>query len=260
MNNSLGKSRFTWREGQQCAVSLTYDDGLPVHTSLVAPLLEELGLRGTFYVPVHKSDLSEHPEQWRRLAQADHELGNHTLFHPCRRVPPEAYPWLEKAYDLSAYTPRRLRDEVQVANFILRLIDGKTARTFANPCCHTTIGAGSAARPIGTLIKDLFVAARGAWTDAVIRPSEGTDRMNLGCISADGHSFPWLVQHVEQARACGGWAVFMIHGIGRDTHSFFLETETHRQFVEWLADQGRAVWTAPFIEIASGWRHALRAR
>ena len=61
---------FAWPAGVQCAVSLTYDDGLPIHPSQVGPTLEQYGLRGTFYPPT-LSDLRHHPEAWRRLAAAD---------------------------------------------------------------------------------------------------------------------------------------------------------------------------------------------
>jgi len=72
-----------WPDATQCAVSLSYDDSVPVHHREVAPLLEKHGLRGTFYL----SALTiENPEAWKIVAAAGHELGNHSLFHPCRRI------------------------------------------------------------------------------------------------------------------------------------------------------------------------------
>ncbi len=60
------ETTFHWPASLEAAVSLTYDDGLPVHTALVGPTLERHDLRGTFYPPI-PSDLRDHPEHWRLL-------------------------------------------------------------------------------------------------------------------------------------------------------------------------------------------------
>lgn len=242
-------SAFRWPTPFEAAVSLTYDDGLPVHTEVVGPLLQEHGLRGTFYVPA-LSDLGDHPEHWRRLARDGHELGNHTLFHPCRRLPPEQYAWLDPAYDLAAYSPARLRDELAAANLLLRLIDGRNERSLGTTCGHITIGLGNDEQPIKPIIADLFVAARGAINGATARPHEGVDLLDVGCISVDGRSLAELQEIVEEARAQRGWAVLLAHGIGPDSHHRYLDTEVHAQFIAWLAGQN-GLWVAPFVEIAS---------
>lgn len=242
-------SSFPWPKQTQCAVSLTYDDGLPIHYSLVGPLLHDHGMYGTFY-PMVQSDLAQHPQQWCQLARLGHELGNHSVFHPCRRTPVEEYPWLDEAYDLCAYSPARLRSELAVANFVLELIDGHTERTYGNTCCDTTIGRGEHELPMDDVLADLFVAARGALTNTIAQPDPTLNLMNVGCIAADGRSFADLIEVVEQARAYGGWAVLMIHGIGADTHDLHLDQETHTQFIQWLSQQRQTVWTAPFITVA----------
>ena len=90
-----------WPAAHQAAVSLTFDDGLDVHLEVVMPLLEAAGLRGTFYVnpgrqaddgPRDRSQLSDedYKEKWTRqipgwqaAAARGHEVGNHTVDHPC---------------------------------------------------------------------------------------------------------------------------------------------------------------------------------
>jgi Ser-tRNA(Ala) deacylase AlaX len=120
----------------RACVSLTYDDALPVHHELVAPLLEKHGLRATFYVPCGPHFLAE-ADRWRSIAAAGHELGNHTIFHPCRG----ARTWLDPVYDMAGYTARRWSDEVALANGILRLIDGHATRSYGNTCHENSIGA-----------------------------------------------------------------------------------------------------------------------
>src|SRR5687767_11495791 len=57
---------FHWPRGRSCAVSLTYDDTLPVHFEYVGPALEARGVLGTFYLLI-KTDLKAHFERWRAL-------------------------------------------------------------------------------------------------------------------------------------------------------------------------------------------------
>ncbi len=240
---------FHWPSSFRAAVSLTYDDALPIHTTLVGPTLEQHGLRATFYLPI-LSPLRHDPDRWRLMAAAGHELGNHTIFHPCRRIPVENYAWVDASYDLAAYSPDRLRAELDVANFVLSLVDGKTQRTFGTTCCHTTIGQGAQEQPIGPLLADRFVAVRGALTQQIAVPTGALDLLNVECIHADGRSMEELQAIVEAAQAQRGWAVLMIHGVGPDTHHLHVDPDVHRQFIAWLAEQS-TVWTAPFIEVAA---------
>ena len=53
----------------------------------------------------------------------------------------------------------------------------------------------------------------------------------------------------EDARACGGWLVYMFHGVGQGTHSLFVDEEEHRMFITWLGQQ-KDIQIAPFRDIA----------
>lgn len=60
-------------------VALTFDDGPTSRTPEVLRLLNEAGIRATFYL--NGTDLRANPEHGRRIADAGHELGNHTDTH-----------------------------------------------------------------------------------------------------------------------------------------------------------------------------------
>ncbi|WP_280784689.1 polysaccharide deacetylase family protein [Rhodococcus opacus] len=60
-------------------VALTFDDGPTSRTPDVLRLLNEAGIRATFYL--NGTDLRANPEHGRRIADAGHELGNHTDTH-----------------------------------------------------------------------------------------------------------------------------------------------------------------------------------
>lgn len=61
-------------------IALTFDDGPdPVYTPQIAALLKQYGARATFFVTGDRA--SRYPETVRMLAEAGHELGNHTFRH-----------------------------------------------------------------------------------------------------------------------------------------------------------------------------------
>ncbi len=240
---------FQWPDGRTCAVSLTYDDALPVHYEYVAPALEGRGLRGTFYLLI-SGDPMLNFERWRSLAMRGHELGNHTLFHPCRRNPPEIFPWLDEGFDLRDYTPYRFQLELRVANFFLQLLDGRKERTFGNTCSDTHIGKGSGKMPMNELLKSDFIAARGAMTNEMAIVSRTLDLMNVGHCVADGRSFEDLLTEICAAKDARGWLVYMIHGVGAETKELFIERDVHERLLDHLGSD-KEVWVEPFLTVAS---------
>jgi len=253
----MSEQKFVWPGGQVGAVSLTYDDALPVHFEAVGPLLAEKGMTATFNVCSYPS-LTENTGRWREVAAMGHELGNHSLFHPCRREPAERFSWLAPHYDLCEYSRQRWHDELRVANCLLGLIDGRTARTYGNTCCNTTIGRGDQERDFGDLIESLFVAGRGKLNKQIVTPAT-LDYPALGHFSGDGRTCAELVPLVEQAEAVGGWIVFMFHGVGKGTHNGFIDTAEHAQFVDYLAARRQQIWTASMVDVASHLRQAGHA-
>lgn len=236
----------------RCIVSLTYDDALPCHFESVAPLLEEHGLHGTFYVPCGTS-FFDNAAAWREVATQGHELGNHSVFHPCHDQAR-----LDGAYDLRHYTARRWTDEVRVANSILTLLDERTVRSFGNTCVQTTIGNGKASATLDQLAPDLFIAARG---EQSLKPNDlkKLNWFNLSSRSADHTPFEQL--RLEIGRMClrGGWLILTCHGVGSRDHKLHIDEDDHTRLVEWLAEQQDTIWTAPVRVVAEALKPSRRA-
>src|SRR6266704_3129720 len=72
----------TWNH-KQCAVVLTYDDAINADLDNVLPVLDSLNLKATFYLIGSSPVVAARMQQWREAALHGHELGNHSLFHPC---------------------------------------------------------------------------------------------------------------------------------------------------------------------------------
>src|SRR5207248_10888711 len=80
-----------WPGDARAAVSLTFDDAAPSQLDVALPIMERYGLRGTFYVnPGSGSRFDQAVERWRAAHAGGHEIGNHTLRHPCSGN----FPWV----------------------------------------------------------------------------------------------------------------------------------------------------------------------
>src|SRR4051812_1298225 len=75
--------------GKKCAVVLTYDDALNIHLDKVIPMLDSYKFKGTFYLIGGSPNVANRIEVWRKAAKNGHELGNHTLNHPCDATLPD---------------------------------------------------------------------------------------------------------------------------------------------------------------------------
>ena len=93
-----GHSGGVWN-GRSCAVVLTCDDTLNDHLENVIPSLDTAGLKGTFLVTARSNSLRTRLQDWRKASLNGHELGNHTLFHPCLGASRKRA-WVESEYDL----------------------------------------------------------------------------------------------------------------------------------------------------------------
>lgn len=238
------QARFAWPDGAKAAVVLTYDDGMDTHLDHAAPDLDAAGFKGTFFLPGHSESLAKRLPEWRALAARGHELGNHSIFHPCLRTGPNGAvrEWVRPEYQLESYTVERIRDEVAAMNTTLLAIDGETVRTFAYDCCDTTAGG----RSYVDTIRPLFLAAR-AGEDRVATDVGALDPMLVPSWAATNVTGAQLIAFAQNALDASGLAVFQFHGIGGEWIS--VSREAHQELVSWLASNRRTVWTDTFKRV-----------
>ena len=80
-----------WFGGKQAALSLRFDDSHPTHVEVAIPLLNELGLVGTFLVNPGNDSYQRYRQVWEgAVLQKGHELANHTLNHRGAKTDTEA--------------------------------------------------------------------------------------------------------------------------------------------------------------------------
>jgi sialate O-acetylesterase len=231
-------SDFKWPEQYQAAVCLTYDDGLDCHIDIAVPELDAYDLQGTFYCTGFSNSLRNRMEDWRAITENGHEIGNHTLFHPCNG---ERFDWVKPEYDLRTYTMTQIRDELMTANTFLSAVDGMKERTFAYTCSDFEVGNVS----FVDSIRNMFVAAR----------SEGSIPESMDVV--DPHFAPsWgvvdpsgadLINYVEEAREKGTIAIFTFHNVGGGYLN--VSEEAHRELLAYLKSNSDVIWTDTFMNV-----------
>lgn len=230
---------------KKCAVALTYDDGLNVHLDKVIPVLDSLGFKGTFYLTGYREGVSNRINDWRKAASGGHELGNHTLFHPCAAISGgrDYSDWVIPEYDMNNYTITRMVDEIKMANIFLKAIDGRELRTIAYPCDDCFVKDSSYV----PFIRDVFAAGRGGSGYNTINK---TDIFHIGAFGVDDKfTGEQLVEIVKKAQETGTLAVFCFHGVGGE-HNTNISLNKHNTLVHYLKDNEKDIWVAPLVEIA----------
>ena len=69
-------------KGKKAAIVLTYDDGLHSQLEHVVPILDKYKIKATFFLWAGMVQEEDIPV-WRKVSKKGHELGNHSLYHPC---------------------------------------------------------------------------------------------------------------------------------------------------------------------------------
>jgi len=233
--SALADGSFAWPEGRQAAILLTYDDAIPASDlDVVAPQLAQAQLPGTFFL-MGKSLRAEDVPCWRALAAAGHELGNHTVNHPCLRgtydMPPQ--------YNSESYSVDVLLTEIGTMNALLTSLDGKAEHAFATPCGHTTAGGRDYIEPLKASGLTRFI--RDSTTMPVL--PNGPRIMDTGFVGTSGADMITWVKQVESAHALG---VVVFHGVGGDYLS--VSAEAHQELLAYLSANKSRLWTARYSE------------
>lgn len=231
-----GISKFTWPNGAKAAICLTYDDGLPSHINTVGPSLKKYGLSATFYPTMASPSIQTDMEAWRQLAEENHELGNHTLYHPCQKSQP-GMDWVPDWYDLDEYSLPQLLGEIQVANTFLQALDGQSSRSFAYPCGQFHAGGQNYTQAL----EPHSSAARDASESQLPLPGlQNIDLFHIPSWAPNGHDAKALIQYVEKVIEKQTLSSFTFHGIGAEHMQ--VSVEAHETLLKYLIENKDRIW------------------
>jgi peptidoglycan-N-acetylglucosamine deacetylase len=234
------QSNLPW-QGKKCAVVLTYDDAIDQQLDNAVPVLDSLNLKATFYITAYSSSIQSRMNEWKQLSVRGHELGNHTLFHPCLGGPGRS--WIQPENDLRNYTVQRMVNETRMTNVFLQSLDGKTRRTFAYTCGDMKIGDSSF---IDGMKKD-FVAARAVRNE--MHKINEIDLYNVDCFVVNGESGSQLIQWAKKAMETHSLLVVLFHGVGGG-NSLNVSPAAHREFLIFLKQNQNDIMIAPMIDVS----------
>ncbi len=233
---------FTWPNGKRAAVSLTFDDARPSQVDQGVPILNAYGARATFYLS--PPNIAQRITQWKAAVAAGHEMGNHTLLHPCTGN----FAW-SRANALEGYTLERMEQELLEASAFIRQALGVSPQTFAYPCGQKFIGRGQAVRSYVPLVAKHFLAGRGFKDEAVHDPLAGDLAQVMG-IDADDQPFEQLKVWIDRAAQAGGWLVFAAHDVG-DFERQAMAADVLDAVCRYCAEPANGIWIDTVAAIAA---------
>ncbi|GGD70371.1 chitooligosaccharide deacetylase [Lacimicrobium alkaliphilum] len=232
---------FSWPDGTLAAVSLAYDDALESQLDNALPVLNRYNFHATFYLTLSSPTLTGRLDEWRLAARQGHEMGNHSINHPCRASLP-GRDWVTPHNDLDNWTVAAITQEINNANSYLFAIDGETQRTFTPPCGDTQAKDGEYLARVAPL----FAAIR--------RPGEPVgeiQQLNLHHIPTwfpVNPSLQELTDYVSQSARHGTLASITFHGVGGDYLA--VSAEVHEQFLAWLNARRDQYWVDSLINLS----------
>jgi peptidoglycan/xylan/chitin deacetylase (PgdA/CDA1 family) len=241
MEQTLAQAPMKWPAGKTSAIALTYDDALHSQLDIAVPQLAKAHLRGTFFLDgdITPKDMS----RWRQVQRAGHELGNHSLFHPCpRAMLPGRAQYYSENYDVA-----RILSEIAVMNNVLFGIDGNETRTYSVPCSQTLVGGVDYIEALGKSGLVRYARTGGDQYNSVVTDFASLDVLRVPSWGpVDGPNGKQLVAYVERVCSEHGLGILQFHGVGGDYLA--VSSQTHAELVEYLAKHPD-VWVAPFREV-----------
>ncbi len=198
--------KFPWPEGKRTALSLTFDDARPSQIDVGIPILDRYGVKATFYVSPDR--IGERLEGWKKAVRNGHEIGNHTMTHPCTG---SYFAFRFRA--LEEMTLGRMAQELDGAGQEIEKLLGVRPESFAYPCGQTFIGRGKKVESYVPLVAARFLTGR-LWLSEGANDPAFCDPAQLLAMESDEKTFSQVKALVDQAAGEGRWLILAGHEIG----------------------------------------------
>ncbi len=225
--------RFAWPAGKRAAVSLSFDDARPSQADVGLPILNNHNVKASFYVTIER--MENRLETWQRALADSHEIGNHTLAHPCSGN----FAWA-RAHALEEYTLDAMEAELTGASARIAQLVGQPPRTFAYPCGQKFVGRGENVRSYVGLVAKHFLAGRGFREEAVNDPTF-CDLAQAAGVDFDCLTFAQAQSWLDRAVQEGGWLILAGHEVGEEGRQTVL-TATLDALCRYCQEPENGIW------------------
>jgi len=252
-SNAGGQSSgsFSWPDGKQVAISLTFDDGRSSQIDSGTALLDRYGVKATFYVL--PGAVEKRIAGWEKAVANGHEIGNHSLNHPCSGN----FMW-SRDHALENYSLTQMRDELLEANKQIENLLGVQCKVFAFPCGQTFVGRGKATKSYVPVIAELFSSGRG-WLDEAPNDPGFCDFYQLTGMESDGKDFEEILPLIESAKKTRQWIVFAGHEMNV-TGPQTTRLSMLKKLLDYATDPANGIWIAPVGTVGAFVRENRAAR
>ena len=233
---------FQWPEGKRAAVSLTFDDSRLSQIDAGLAVLQKEGVKATFYVQA--PNVEKRLEGWKAAVAEGHEIGNHTVSHPCTGNYPFARNNALEDYDL-----KKMARELDGNNQQIHKLLGVTPKDFAYPCGLKFVGRGRRTQSYVPLIAERFLSGRGYLDEAPNDPSFVDLAQAMGT-PFDDLDFEQMKKLVEDGAKSGSWIIFVGHEMGARAYQT-TDLPALERLCAYLKDPANGVWLGTVEQIAT---------
>ena len=228
--------------GYRGAISLTFDDGTSNQLELAAPILDEFGIRGTFYLHARDHLMDNHAADWKAVGETGHELGNHTRSHRC----PNAFMGGKSGVD--DMTLEEIETDILEAQARLEtLAPHQTDWTFAYPCGAMYVGRGETRQSFVPVVARHFLAGRAQGEYGFGNDPDTMDSAALLGLRVDRMSGFEMIGLAHEIAEAGQWAILCFHDISGARIS--VEEGEFRHLLRYLRDHKSEFAIAPVADI-----------
>ena len=233
-------AQVNWPDGKKAAIVLTYDDGLKSQYNIVIPQLEKRHFRGTFFLYGEVVKTKDIP-CWEKAAKNGHELGNHSLFHPCLSGTTKNEP-SAPCHHLECYSVKGMITEIEMMNVFLYALDGKEIHAYAYPCGQTV--AGGEDYSVALSESGVVSFARGGGDHGIITNSD-IDFFKTPTYSVpSGANATEMITEAKNGLDKGGLVIFVFHGVGGDYLT--VDAGEHEKLLDYLDQHSKEIWVTTY--------------
>jgi len=232
---------FRWPDGKRAAISITFDDARTSQVDSGTALLDKYGIKATFFVV--PPTVEDRLDGWKKVVANGHEIGNHTINHPCTGN----FSWSAKNA-LENYSLDDMRNELIECNKRIKELLGVEPKVFAYPCGQKFVGRDTSTRSYVPLVAKMFMVGRG-WRDEAMNNPGFCDLAQVSGIEMDGKNFDEILPLIEEVRTTGQWLILAGHEMG-DSGVQTTRLKMLKQLIEYAQDPANGIWIAPVGTIA----------
>ncbi|MEP0356823.1 polysaccharide deacetylase family protein [Paraglaciecola sp.] len=225
------KAEKVWPNNNKVAISLSYDDALSSQLDNALPALNKRKLKASFYVVPLSKTFKNRMNEWAQLAKTGHELGNHTLFHACKKSKPNR-DWVLLHNNLDDKLVLSMVNEITVANTLLNAIDGQSVRTLTPPCGDRIAKDGDYIEAV----KEQFVGIKGLEDPSFAR-----------LIIPNQLNAQDIIDFLERQPKNIKLINVLFHGVGGDYLS--ISKSEHDKFLDYLQANQDRYWVDTYRKI-----------